>query len=61
MLQPIYILKISEKGKVSTKMHGKYGHMILPDELYLKGNYFVKTRCKNIKKENSGYLMIQFS
>ena len=31
-------------------MHGKYGHVILPDELYLKGNYLVKTRCKNINK-----------
>ena len=24
--------------------------MILPDELYLKGNYLLKTRCKNINK-----------
>ena len=24
--------------------------MILPDELYLKGDYLVKTRCKNINK-----------
>ena len=31
-------------------MHDKYGYVILPDELYLKGNYLVKTRCKNISK-----------
>ena len=36
MSQPVYILKIFEKGKASTKMHDKYGHVILPDELYLK-------------------------
>ena len=46
MLQPAYVLKIFEKGKASTKMHDKYGQMILPDELYLKGKYSVKTRCK---------------
>ena len=50
MLQPVYILKIFEKGKAITKMHDKSGHMILPDELYLKGNYLIKTRCKNINK-----------
>ena len=33
MLQPVYILKIFEKGKASTKMHDKYGHVILTDEL----------------------------
>ena len=32
MLQPVYILKIFEKGKASTKMHDKYGHVILPDK-----------------------------
>ena len=31
-------------------MHDKYGYVILPDELYLKGNYLVKTSCKNISK-----------
>ena len=31
-------------------MHGKYGYVILPDELYLKGNCLVKTRCENINK-----------
>ena len=31
-------------------MYGKCGHVILPDEFYLKGNYLVKTRCKNINK-----------
>ena len=50
MLQPVYILKILEKGKASTKMYDKYGHVILPDELYLKGNYLVKTRSKNLNK-----------
>ena len=39
-----------EKGKANTKMHDKYGDVILPDKLYLKGNYLVKTRCKNINK-----------
>ena len=29
-------------------MHDKDGYVILPDELYLKVNYVVKTRCKNI-------------
>ena len=33
MLQPVYILKIFEKGKTSTKMHDKYEHVILPEEL----------------------------
>ena len=50
MLQPVYILTIFEKGKASTKMHYKYVHVILPDELYLKVNYLIKTRSKNINK-----------
>ena len=44
MLQPVYILKIFDKDKPSTKMHDKYGHVILSDELYLKGKYLVKAR-----------------
>ena len=50
MLQPVDILKIFEKDRAITKMHGKYGHVILPDELYLKGNYPVKTRSKNLNE-----------
>ena len=45
-----FILKIFEKVKASAKMHDKYGLGVLPDELYLKGNYVVKPRCKNISK-----------
>ena len=44
MLQPVYISKVFEKDKPSTKMHDKYGHVILSDELYLKENYLVKAR-----------------
>ena len=33
MLQPVYILKIFEKSKACTKMHDKYVHVILLDEL----------------------------
>ena len=44
MLQPVYILKIFDKDKPNTKMHDKYGHVILSDELYLKENYLVKAR-----------------
>ena len=43
-------MKIFEKGKASIKMHDKFGYVILPDELYFKRNYLVKTRCKNINK-----------
>ena len=53
ILQQVYILNIIEKIQASTKMHDKYGHLILPDELYLKGNYLVKTRCKNINKKKT--------
>ena len=28
-------------------MQDKHGHEILPDELYLKRNYLVKTSCEN--------------
>ena len=31
-------------------MCDKSGHVILPDELYSKGNCLVETRCKNINK-----------
>ena len=31
-------------------MHGKYGYVILLDWFYLKGNYLVKTTCKNVNK-----------
>ena len=53
MFQPVYILKTFEEGKTSTKMHDNYDHVILPDELYLRGNYLVKTRCRNITKRKS--------
>ena len=32
-------------------MHGKYGHVILPGELCLKGSYLIKTMCKNINEK----------
>ena len=43
MLQPVYILKIFDKDKPSTKMHDKYGHVILSDELLLER----KLSCKS--------------
>ena len=39
-----------KKVKQVLRCNDKYGHVILPDELYLKGNYLVTTRCKNINK-----------
>ena len=49
--EPIYIVKIVEKARASEKIHDKYGHVVFPGELYLKGKYLVKTRSKNIKKK----------
>ena len=48
--QILWYLKFDTK---STKMHGKYGHVILPGELCLKGSYLIKTRFKKYKQKRS--------
>ena len=49
--EPLYIIKVAEKGKATEKMYDQWNHVILPGELYLKGNYLVKTRSKSSKKK----------
>ena len=48
--EPIYIIKINEKGVAKEPMKDRYGHSINPGELYLKGNYLKAERSRNIAK-----------
>ena len=60
MAEPLYFIKVTEKGKASEKMYDQWNHVNLPGELYLKGNYLVKTRSKSPKKKNSRFLISRY-
>ena len=40
--EQLYIIRVTEKGKVTEKLNDHWNHVVLPGELYLKGNYLVK-------------------
>ena len=49
--EPIYIIKVTEKGKVTEKMSDNYGHNIMEGELYFRGNYLQLVRSKKISNK----------
>ena len=46
--EPVYIIQIEEKGVAHTALEDRYGHVILPGELYLKGHNLELSRSKRI-------------
>ena len=37
--EPVYIIKVTEKDLAKEELKDRFGHVIYPGELYLKGNY----------------------
>ena len=37
--EPVYIIKVTQKGRATQTMSDMYGHRISNSELYLRGNY----------------------
>ena len=38
---PVYFVLMEKRGQATEKLQGRYGHVILPGELYLDGRYFI--------------------
>ena len=51
LAEPIYIIKVTEKGKATEKMSDNYGHNIMEGELYFRGNYLQLVRSKKISNK----------
>ena len=49
--EPVYIIKVTEKDSANKQLKDRFGHVIYPGELYLKGNYLKLTRSKNIARK----------
>ena len=48
--EPVYILKVLSKGIADKRLKDQFGHVILPNEYYIKGMYtYKKTRSKHPK------------
>ena len=56
LAEPIYISKVTEKGKATEKMSDNYGHNIMEGELYFRGNYLQPVRSKKYQISNSRLL-----
>ena len=51
--EPVYIIKVKEKGSSTEPLYDMYGHNIsTTEELYLRGNYFKMARSKNISRKH---------
>ena len=46
--EPVYIIKVTEKGRATQIISDMYGHRISKGELYLCGNYLKVVRSKNM-------------
>ena len=48
--EPVYIIKVEEKGIAECELRDRFGHVVLVGEPYFKGNYLQKIRSRNISK-----------
>ena len=46
--KPVYIIKVTEKGRATQMMPYMYRHRISKGELYLRGNYLKVARSRNM-------------
>ena len=51
LAEPIYIIKVTEKGKATEKMSDNYGHNVMEGELYFRRNYLQLVRSKKISNK----------
>ena len=49
--EPLYFVKIVEKGTASEDITDRHGHFVSADEMFFKGFYFKMARSKNIGKK----------
>ena len=47
--EPVYILKVEEKGEATNEKSDEYGHKVVPGDLYLRGNYLKMVRSRSSK------------
>ena len=50
ILEPVYFIKVEEKGIAECELRDRFGHVVLVGEPYFKGNYLQKIRFRNISK-----------
>ena len=48
--EPVYLIKVKEKGIAECELRDRFGHVVLVGEPYFKGNYLQKIRSRNISK-----------
>ena len=48
---PVYFVLMEKRGQATEKLQGRYGHVILPGELYLDGRYLHKSRSRHPSKK----------
>ena len=48
--EPVYFIKVEEKGIADCELRDRFGHDVLVGEQYFKGNYLQKIRSRNISK-----------
>ena len=48
--QPVYFIKVEEKGIAKCELRDQFGHVVLVAEPYFKGNCLQKIRSRNISK-----------
>ena len=48
--EPVYFIKVEEKGIAECELRDRFGHVVLVGEPYFKGNYLQKIRSRNISK-----------
>ena len=48
--EPVYFIKVEEKGITERELRDRFGHVVLVGEPYFKGNYLQKIRSRNISK-----------
>ena len=50
-INPAYFVLVEKKGQATEKLQDRYGHVILPGELYLEGRYLHKSRSRHPNKK----------
>ena len=53
---PVYFVLMEKRGQATEKLQGRYGHVILPGELYLEGRYLHKSRSRHPSKKKFKFL-----
>ena len=53
---PEYFVLVEKKGPATEKLQDRYGHVILPGELYLEGRYLHKSHSRHPNKKKFNVL-----